>query len=173
MAYTHTQIYTEQELRSRRLAMHFEDNDNDSDEYEARPSTHNGPPISLTTEGHCDRLVLMSVLAPIGHTYVTVAEALETLVGTAVTESEFVCDCVQRIQAKVDSNLCRYGEFAGFLCCSVRLKPMANISFRSQPRAYPPTRCGIASNCWTNGTWWRCTARPRDDSCRCGRTSIR
>lgn len=97
------------EMRSRRLAMHFEELDDDDDnDYEAL--RNDGPPVTLTTEGHCDRLVLMSVLAPIGHTYVTVAEALETLVGTAVAEAEFVRDCVQRMQTKVESNQCRYGE---------------------------------------------------------------
>lgn len=94
------------------MAMHFDEMDDgdDDNEYEALRN-ESGPPVTLTTEGHCDRLVLMSVLAPIGHTYVTVAEALESLVGTAVAEAEFVRDCVQRVQTKVESNQCRYGEW--------------------------------------------------------------
>lgn len=107
-----TQTYNDIEMRSRRMAMHFDgmDDDDDDNEYEALRN-ESGPPVTLTTEGHCDRLVLMSVLAPIGHTYVTVAEALESLVGTAVAEAEFVRDCVQRMQTKVESNQCRYGEW--------------------------------------------------------------
>lgn len=95
----------------------YDDYDADTDDGDGRrlqrrgSTSFDGPPIQLTTDGHCDRLVLMSVLAPIGHTYVTVAETLETLVGTAVAESEFVRDCVQRQRAKVDSHRCRYGEF--------------------------------------------------------------
>lgn len=107
------QIYSEREQRSRRLAMAYEENELDADDYEdARRSSavFDGPPITLTTDGHCDRLVLMATLAPIGHTYVTVAEALETLVGTAIAETDFVRDCVQRLHEKVDSARCRYGE---------------------------------------------------------------
>lgn len=67
-------------------------------------------PISLTSDGHCDRLVLMSVLAPIGHTYLAVARSLHRLLNTSMVENEFVKLCVAEITSKVEDTECRFGE---------------------------------------------------------------
>lgn len=103
---------SEHEQRSRRLAMHLEEDDYSDEDEISRFPIHVVPeqPITLKSDGHCDRLVLMSVLAPIAHTYVTVAETLVSLVNNVVPESDFIKECVASMKAKVESNQCRYGE---------------------------------------------------------------
>lgn len=107
---------SEQEQRSRRLAMHLEEDEYSDDEGSVRyPLATTEQPIFLNTDGHCERLVLMSVLAPIGHTYLTVAETLLSLLGNVMPESEFIRNCVSCIQNKFDSNHCRYGKICAAL----------------------------------------------------------
>lgn len=66
--------------------------------------------IYLTSNGHCERLVLMSVLAPYGHTYLAVAFCLKSLLGTSMVETEFIKNCVNEITSKVENLECKFGE---------------------------------------------------------------
>lgn len=91
-----------------------DDDDSDYDEYSQKRLGTNGtdePQIHLTSDGHCERLVLMSVLAPIGHTYLAVAESLDRLLDTPLVESSFIKLCVNKISSKVDTSECRYGKY--------------------------------------------------------------
>lgn len=93
---------------ARYVTAEFNNDFNDSTE----DLTHNNSTVMiyLTTSGHCERLVLMSVLAPIGQTYLTVALCLENLLGNSMVESEFVKLCIREITARVKSGKCKYGE---------------------------------------------------------------
>lgn len=66
--------------------------------------------ISLTEGGHCGRLVLMSVIAPISHAYSAVANSLNCLIDNVLMESEFVKTCVKEITSKVENLECKYGK---------------------------------------------------------------
>lgn len=67
--------------------------------------------IYLTANGHCDRLVLMTVLAPIGQTYLTVAMSLVNLLGNSMVEGEFTKLCIREITERVKTGSCKYGKF--------------------------------------------------------------
>lgn len=67
-------------------------------------------PITLTADVQFEQQVLLAVLAPIGHTYLTVAETLVSLLGNVVPENEFIKECVTNIKDKVDSKRCPYGK---------------------------------------------------------------
>ncbi|KAJ6637883.1 Glycerol-3-phosphate acyltransferase 1, mitochondrial [Pseudolycoriella hygida] len=100
-------ILTEEQKWSKRIALDFDDDDSDDDNhYRATPEEM----ISLTSSGHCERLVLMAVLAPYGHTYLAVANCLKHLLGTSMVESEFIKVCVKEITSKVESAECKFGE---------------------------------------------------------------
>ena len=91
------------------------DDDNYSDDDDDVRRRYNGrsepsDSIYLTSDGHCDRIVLMSVLAPIGHTYLAVAFSLNSLLGTCMIESEFIKLCVNEITSKVDEGECKFGK---------------------------------------------------------------
>lgn len=92
------------------------DDDEDEDENGNRTTKpddermENDELIYLTLEGHCNRLVLMTVLAPIGHTYLAVAASLNSLLGNCVIEKEFVKICLKEITERVNSGYCKYGE---------------------------------------------------------------
>lgn len=88
------------------------DEDDDEDDYydENKNSTAPENQVYLTAQGHCERLVLMSVLAPIGHTYLSVAFCLNNLLGTSMVESDFVKLCVTEITSRVNAGTCKYGK---------------------------------------------------------------
>lgn len=87
--------------------MELEDEDSDEERhYRAAPEEM----VSLTSNGHCERLVLMSVLAPYGHTYLAVACCLRSLLGTSMVETEFIKNCVDEIMSKVENLECKFGE---------------------------------------------------------------
>lgn len=53
----------------------------------------------------------MTVIAPITHTYLSVAETLHLLVGcNSIIENEFVAKCVDEITSHVDRGDCKFGE---------------------------------------------------------------
>lgn len=105
-------MYTEDQKWSRRFALELEDDDSDEDRhYRSTPEEM----VYLTSNGHCERLVLMSVLAPYGHTYLAVAFCLKNLLGTSLVESEFIKNCVNEITSKVENLECKFGE------CDIRL----------------------------------------------------
>lgn len=90
--------------------MHLEEDDYSDDDEPITQVQSTEQPITLNTDNQFERNVLLSVLAPIGHTYLTVAETLVSLLGTVVPENEFIKECVTRIKDKVDSNRCEYGK---------------------------------------------------------------
>ncbi|XP_037027225.1 glycerol-3-phosphate acyltransferase 1, mitochondrial isoform X2 [Bradysia coprophila] len=100
-------MYTEEQKWSRRFAMELESDDSDDDRH-YQPT--NDEMVHLTSNGHCERLVLMSVLAPYGHTYLAVAVCLRSLLGTSMVESEFIKNCVSEITSKVENLECKFGE---------------------------------------------------------------
>lgn len=67
--------------------------------------------ITLPSNGHCERIVLMSVLAPLAHTYLAVANSLYALLDNSMMEAEFIKTCVKEITTKVDNLECKYGEY--------------------------------------------------------------
>lgn len=87
--------------------MELESEDSDDDRHY---QSTNDEMIHLTSNGHCERLVLMSVLAPYAHTYLAVAVCLRNLLGTSMVESEFVKKCVNEITSKVENLECKFGE---------------------------------------------------------------
>jgi glycerol-3-phosphate O-acyltransferase 1/2 len=102
--------------RARRIAHHMEDTSSEEDDeyhtsskkYEDDKST---PRVYLPTDTHCERLVLMSALAPFSHTYLAVAFTLNHLIGCqTMVENEFVKLCVKEIKHRVVNCECRYGE---------------------------------------------------------------
>lgn len=98
------------------MAAHFEDDDDYSDDEEYRSARHLSAAamentISLPSDGHCKRLVLMAVLAPIAHTYLAVAQCLTRLVSTSMVESEFIKLSVEEIKSKFENGECRYGKY--------------------------------------------------------------
>lgn len=104
------QVYSEQEQRSRRLAMHLEADDYSDDDEPITQVQSTEQPITLNEDVQFERQVLLAVLAPIGHTYLTVAETLTTLLGNVVPENDFIKECVTSIKVKVDSNRCQFGK---------------------------------------------------------------
>lgn len=91
----------------RRLNVEFE-SDDDS-EYEPI-SEDDKPSITLPSEGHGNRLVLMSVIIPYSHTYLAVVRSLDKLLDNGMLESEFIKKCVQEITDKVERFECKYGN---------------------------------------------------------------
>lgn len=93
-------------------------NDDYSDEYsddenanETKKYPNRSELIFLPAEKHCDRLVLMTVLAPLTHTYLAVATTLNHLVGcNSIIENEFVKKCIDEITNRVEHGDCKYGE---------------------------------------------------------------
>lgn len=65
--------------------------------------------ITLPSNGHCERIVLMSAVAPLSHTYLAVANSLYTLLDNCMLESEFIKNCVKEITEKVETTECIYG----------------------------------------------------------------
>ncbi|XP_063704039.1 glycerol-3-phosphate acyltransferase 1, mitochondrial isoform X2 [Culicoides brevitarsis] len=112
---------TEEETRANRIAK-FLENDNQidlsdnslSDDENAnvwKRSLCEKQNIFLPAEKHCDRIVLMTVLAPITHTYLSVAKTLHHLVGcNSIIENEFISKCVQEITYRLKDGNCKFGE---------------------------------------------------------------
>lgn len=98
---------------ARYVTAEFNNDFNDSTEDINQQSTNEL--IYFTTSGHCDRLVLMSVLAPIGHTYLTVAMTLVNLLGNTMVEGEFTKLCIKEITERVRNGSCKYGKKRSFL----------------------------------------------------------
>lgn len=91
--------------------MHLEADDySDEDEQQITQVQSTEQPITLNAGAQFERGVLLAVLAPIGHTYLTVAETLVSLLGNVVPENEFIKECVTSIKEKVDSNRCQFGK---------------------------------------------------------------
>lgn len=63
----------------------------------------------MTEIGHCDRLVLMSALAPFGYTYLSAAECLTNLENDSIIEVDFVQHCIQFITQQVENGVYKYG----------------------------------------------------------------
>lgn len=102
-------MYTEEQKWSRRVALELDDDESDEErDYYHKASAEEM--VYLTSNGHCERLVLMSVLAPFGHTYLAVANCLNNLLGTSMVESEFIKICVNEITSKVENLECKFGE---------------------------------------------------------------
>lgn len=104
------------------MAAHFDNDDDeysDDDDYQSArhlsAAAALANTISLPSDGHCKRLVLMAVLAPIAHTYLAVAQCLTRLVSTSMVESEFIKLSVEEIKSKFENGECRYGE-CDFFC---------------------------------------------------------
>lgn len=154
-------MYSEQEKRAQRIAARYDDDDDSDEEYSHfnRRAVVEENPITLPSDGHCKRLVLMSVLAPIGHTYLAVAQSLNRLLSTSMVENEFVKLCVAEITAKVEGSECRYGKCAITIAIII-----SNSILYSQERAYQRTPFEIASKCWKNGRCWRYPATRVYDS---------
>lgn len=109
LLYIPVKSYTEDEMRARNMAKILVD---DSDEEDYLPRVREEDCMFATAEGHCERIVLMTVLAPIGHTYLAVALTLNTLLGgNKIFESEFVKICIKEITARYESGICKYGKF--------------------------------------------------------------
>lgn len=89
---------------SKRYTKEFDDSD---DEERVEIEVAN---ITLPSAGHCERIVLMSVVAPLSHTYLAVANSLYTLLDNCILESEFIKICVKEITEKVDNLECKYGK---------------------------------------------------------------
>lgn len=98
---------TVETLYNRRLNIGY---DSEDSEYESPISEDEKANITLPSEGHCNRLVLMSVIVPYSHTYLTVVHSLEKLLSNGMLESEFIKSCVQEITNKVEKFECKYGE---------------------------------------------------------------
>lgn len=109
---------TEDEARAKRLAKYLENEIQDSDDGYSDDENANQrkrptdiQEIFLPADKHCDRIVLMTVLAPITHTYLAVAETLHNLVGcNSIIENEFIAKCVDEITRRVERGDCRFGE---------------------------------------------------------------
>lgn len=121
--FVHSQIeISEDEQHANRIANFLEiDNQIDfsdgsySDDENANQRKHGAPcveqQIFLPADKHCDRIVLMTVLAPITHTYLSVAETLRCLVGcNSIIENEFIAKCVDEITSNVERGTCKFGE---------------------------------------------------------------
>lgn len=91
--------------------MHLEADDYSDEEETITQTQTTEQPITLNADVQIERQVLLAVLAPIGHTYLTVAENLFSLLGNVVPEADFIKECVTYIKDKVDSNRCQYGKF--------------------------------------------------------------
>lgn len=92
------------------------DDDDDDDDYYDENKNASAPEnqVYLTAQGHCERLVLMSVLAPIGHTYSSVAFCLNSLLGTSMVENDFIKLCVIEITSRVNAGSCKFGKLFVF-----------------------------------------------------------
>jgi len=101
-------IYSEEQKWSQRVALDLEFESDEERDYYHKPSADDM--VYLTLNGHCERLVLMSVLAPFGHTYLAVANCLKHLLDNPMMEVEFVKACVNEIRSKVDNLECKFGE---------------------------------------------------------------
>lgn len=99
-------------------AIDYGDDDYSDDEYtgpnaaaQDDEDADTSPRIFLPSETHCDRLVLIEVLAPLTQTYVAVAQCLTHLIGChSMVESEFVKVCIKEIRERVERGTCKYGE---------------------------------------------------------------
>lgn len=97
---------------SKRRAQEFDDSDSDENDYFARKSDENDiANVTLPTEGHGDRLVLISVIAPYSHTYLAVANTLHILLDNCMLETDFLKLCVKEITNKVENFECKYGKW--------------------------------------------------------------
>jgi glycerol-3-phosphate O-acyltransferase 1/2 len=93
--------------RARRLAAHIEAEYSSDEEMVVDNSSR----VYLPTNSHCERLVIMSALAPFAHTYLAVAHTLHQLLrGEVKVESEFIKLCIKEIRGRVESGQCKYGE---------------------------------------------------------------
>uniref|UniRef100_A0A336MYD6 CSON009880 protein n=1 Tax=Culicoides sonorensis TaxID=179676 RepID=A0A336MYD6_CULSO len=115
---------TEDESRAQRLykylasdnQLDFSDDDSSSEDENSNVRKHQygiskDQQVFLPAEKHCDRIVLMTVIAPIIHTYLAVAETLHYLVGcNSIIENEFIKKCVDEITSRVEMGKCKYGE---------------------------------------------------------------
>lgn len=91
--------------------MHLEADDySDEDEPITQVQSTEQPITFSSSDVQFERQVLLAVLAPIGHTYLTVAEQLVLLLGNVVPEAEFIKECVTSIKDKVDSDRCQFGK---------------------------------------------------------------
>lgn len=97
--------------RNRINGLDIDDDDDDYDSYdENKNASAPENQVYLTPQGHCERLVLMAVLAPIGHTYLAVAFCLNSLLGTGMIEADFIKLCVSEVTSRVNESGCKYGE---------------------------------------------------------------
>uniref|UniRef100_U5EQV3 Putative mitochondrial glycerol-3-phosphate acyltransferase gpat n=1 Tax=Corethrella appendiculata TaxID=1370023 RepID=U5EQV3_9DIPT len=115
---------TDEQQRAHGLAKHIHYEDDDEDEYNDYYSNQSDSTddynnrinneedlVYLPTDTHCDRIDLMSVLAPFSHTYTAVAYALNHLLrDSCIVENEFIKLCINEITERVDSGICKYGE---------------------------------------------------------------
>lgn len=94
------------------MLMDLDEEQYDEDDYCDENKNASAPEnqVYLTAQGHCERLVLMTVLAPIGHTYLAVAFCLNSLLGTSMIEMDFIKLCVSEITSRVNETGCKYGE---------------------------------------------------------------
>lgn len=90
-----------------------EEDEDDEDNYMHRNNIYDEDQIVyLPSETHCDRIVLMSVLAPIAETYLACALTLNCLIGlNSMVEIEFVKLAVKQITSRVENCDCKYGGF--------------------------------------------------------------
>lgn len=109
---------TEFEEKANRMAARLQyekgySDDEDEDNYMGRNNIYNEDHIVyLPSETHCDRIVLMSVLAPIAETYLACALTLNCLIGlNSMVEIEFVKLAVKQITSRVENCDCKYGGF--------------------------------------------------------------
>lgn len=98
--------------------------------------------IGLTNDGHEERLVLMSAIAPLAHCYLATAKSLHRLINVSRLETDFVNLCIEEITARVNSGDCKYGMCANFDELELYITDNFNF-FYLQARAYRLTPSAI------------------------------
>lgn len=100
------------------------------------------PDIFLANDTLTEQKAICEVLAPVSHTYLSVAQSLSILYKNSMLETEFIKFVINNISNKVNSGACPYGK------CSKALQIIGIISIiyisLLQLKASPQTLCEIA-----------------------------